>query len=63
MICGHTHKYSWIPAGGEYQTNFPILVNDDKVLMEGEVTPDAIHLTTYDENQNVAHSHEIKIKK
>lgn len=60
MICGHTHKYSWIPAGSEYQNNFPILVNDDKVLMEGEVTADSIKLTTYDEKQAVANRHELK---
>lgn len=63
MICGHTHRYSWIPAGGEYNNNFPILVNDDKVLMEGEVTKDAINLTTYDDKQNVANRHEIKLNR
>lgn len=62
MISGHTHRYSWIPAGGDYNNNFPIMVNDDKVLMEGEVTADAIKITTYDDKQNVANRHEIKIK-
>ncbi len=63
MISGHTHKYAWIPAGDKYENDFPILVNDDKVLMEGEVTPEAIILTTYDEKQNVANRHEIKRKR
>ena len=64
MLSGHYHAYKWVPVNSKgYNNTFPILIHDDKVLLEGDITKDVINLVTYDENQKEAHRHEIKIGK
>ncbi len=63
MLSGHYHNYKWVPANTPgFNNSFPILIHDDKVLLEGEATKDVIRLTTYDKDQKVEHQHEIRVK-
>lgn len=60
MLCGHYHKYKWIPAGTKgYNNTFPIILHDDKVLLEAEADRNKITLTTFDKNQKPLHRHTV----
>lgn len=64
MLCGHYHSYKWVPAGTQgFNNNFPIIINDDKVLLEADVEKDKINITTYDSKQQPLHRHTVSLNR
>lgn len=52
MLCGHLHRYQFIPAGQE-DCNFPILINSNKHVADVEVTTGKLQVVLKDTDQKV----------
>lgn len=52
MICGHTHRYSYVPAN-TYANEFPILICSNSAKSNVQIGADKITVTTVDVNKKV----------
>lgn len=60
MLCGHEHRYSFLPAG-ETDAAFPILINDNKSYVRCDVSQREIRLQVVGPEGRVDHTHEIEL--
>lgn len=51
MICGHTHRHSYLPTG-EKNNNFPILTNSNNEIMDIKITGQKIQINIFDTKGN-----------
>lgn len=51
MICGHTHRHSYLPKG-EKNNHFPILTNSNNEIVDIQITAQKIYLKIFDTKGN-----------
>lgn len=51
LLAGHTHKYSYLNIG-DAGNNYPILINDDKTILNVKVTNEGLKLSVVDSKGN-----------
>lgn len=64
MLCGHYHRYKFVPEGTRgYDNSFPIIIHDDGVLLEAEADENVIKIVTYNSNQTPEHRLEFPVNR
>lgn len=62
MLCGHTHLYAELPAGGDRA--FPIVVGGTDTLVRVDVTPERLRMTTFkDDGTVLSQPPEVRVKR
>lgn len=57
MMCGHTHRYSYLPVGEKGNT-FPVLVNSNKDILDVKISGSSISLKVINQEGKVIHQFE-----
>ena len=59
MMCGHTHKHSYLPKGEKGNT-FPVLVNSNKDILDVKIKDNAVFLRIMDQKGKVLKKIDLK---